>query len=801
MPVAFDPTNANNIFIGGSAGSSTGSCGSGILGKSADGGTSFAPSQSLLHADSHAIAIVPANPSIMYEGNDGGIFRSNDGGATWISRNTVGFNATQFESLAVHPTDPNYTIGGTQDNGTPFLQPSGEWTRADFGDGGFSAIDQTATDTTNVTMYHTYFNLSNDLVGYAHVTGTANATEGHWTFSGCPMKPPPLQGNGITCADTVLFYAPLALGPGGAGKPNTVYFGTDRLYESLDSGANNTVVSQAPLVAGIPISAIGISPTDDNVRIVGMGENPSTGTPNGHVFATTSGSTTLTDVTGGWTAKYIARAVIDPKTSTTAYVTLDGYGTGAAPVAHVWKTTNLSESAGVTTWTAASGTGPTALPDVPVNALVVDPGNSNNVYVGTDIGVYNSTDGGATWNPYGTLPRVAVFDMKITANHTLRIATHGRGMWETAAVGINDDSTTLSPSAAHVPSGGTLTLTATVNHGTVVTVPTGTVTLFNGTSVLASGPLDPTGVATFSPTFVADGLFSFTAVYSGDSLYRSSVSAPSQVGAGPLATTTTLFAGPANPAVGATVTFTANVDTGLSQALPTGSVSFMENTTVLGTGNLSGSIVGRFQTSTLSKGTHTITAQYSGDTSYSGSTSAGVTVVVGGTPDFALTLPNGSATVRAGTPATYTINLTPTNGFTGSVNFTCTSGVPSLANCSFNPTTVALSGSPGSTTLTITTTAPTAAPPANNLGSRLVTGGGFFALALVLGFTSRKRRRQRMLLITLGVLAFAAGLVSCGGGGSSVQHNPGTPAGTYTITISATSGNTTHTSTITLTVQ
>jgi hypothetical protein len=683
MPVAVDPNNANNIFIGGQSGSTVGACGSSSFGRSIDGGATFSASQASLHADSHAIAIFSGDPTIMYEGNDGGIFRSSDAGASWTSRNTAGFNATQFESLAIHPTDPTFTIGGTQDNGTEFLQPGGAWTRADGGDGGFSAIDQTAADTTNVTMYHTYFNSSGSQIGFARVMTVGSV----WNFFGCGGA-----SNGITCSDSVLFYAPLALGPG---TPNTVYFGSDRLYRSTNQGTNMTVVSQAPIVTagsgGVPVSAIGISPQDDNVRIVGLRD--------GSVWATTTGSATLTNITGGWAAKYIARTVIDPNNKFTAYVTLDGYGTAN----HVWKTINLN--AATPTWTPTS----TNLPDVPVNAFAVDPASSSNIYAGTDIGVFCSTDGGLTWNPLGSgLPRVAVFDLKVTslaAGHKVRIATHGRGMWQIAALG----------------------------------------------------------------------------------------------GAG---TTTSLSSNLSNPVFGTQVSLTAAVNIGGGVTPATGSVAFIENSNTLGTVTVASGSAG-LQISTLSVGSHSITAQYSGDANYAGSASSPVAVNVANAPnaDYAINFPTNSSIVKAGSSASYTVNITTTNGFGGTVNFACPSGLPSLTTCSFTPSSVTVSGNSGSSALSISTTAPTAATPAPGLSSRL-TGAGLFALGMVLaGLAGRKRRLLQSALMLVVVLGLLVGLSSCGGGGSNVQHNPGTPAGTYTVTVSATSGTTTHQTTITLVVQ
>ncbi len=404
IAVDVDPTNVNNVYIGGT--------GANTFSRSTNGGTTFTPVQDNLHTDSHVIAVAPSSPTTIYYGSDGGIYKSTNSGTTWTSLNNATFRATQFMGIAVHPTDFNFTIGGTQDNGTEYRNTSGTWTRSDFGDGGYAVIDQNAVNTTNVNMYHTYFN-STTLAGYG-VASLSTVTEGGWTFRGCNG----ISGNGIVCPTTVNFYAPLERGPG---NPNSIYYGADRLYRSVDLGVNNATVSQTFTSA---ISAIGIAPSNDNVRIIGRND--------GGLFGTTTGSAVLTDLDAGNTVpnSTIVRTVVAPSDVNTAYVTLSVFN-----VVNVWKTTNLNNAN--PTWTAAAGSGGTALPLVPVNAIVVAPTNSSKVFAGTDIGVYYSADGGATWNPFGTgLPRVAVFGMAITAGNVLRIATHGRGMWEITLSGV-----------------------------------------------------------------------------------------------------------------------------------------------------------------------------------------------------------------------------------------------------------------------------------------------------------------------------------------------------------------------------
>jgi hypothetical protein len=176
--------------------------------------------------------------------------------------------------------------------------------------------------------------------------------------------------------------------------------------------------------------------------------------------------------------------------------------------------------------------------------------------------------------------------------------------------------------------------------------------------------------------------------------------------------------------------------------------------------------------------------------------------------DFGVTANPTAATVRAGSSASYTISVSGLNGagFGGSVSLACT-GLPALSACTFSPTSVTPGSGTATSTLTISTTAP------SGLGPRLpgqpptvpllLTAGLLGLLAWTLLCRRGRLHRAAAALAGIALVALALGTLSCGGGGSSASapHNPGTPTGTYSVTVTGTSGQLQHATTVSLTVQ
>jgi trimeric autotransporter adhesin len=283
----------------------------------------------------------------------------------------------------------------------------------------------------------------------------------------------------------------------------------------------------------------------------------------------------------------------------------------------------------------------------------------------------------------------------------------------------------------------------------------------------------------------------------------------------PAASTTGLSASAATIIAGASVTFTATVSgPSGNTTVPTGTVTFMEGTTMLGMGALSATGVGTYATTALPTGSDSITAVYGGDSNFNGSTSTAVTVtvnaVVVANPAFALSN-SGNITVAPGaaTGNSSMISVTGSGGFGGAVALACAVtpvAASDPAGCSLSPASVTISGATAQTsTLTITTTAATTAqvdPKAGGVGW-YATAGATLACVLFCGIPARRRGWRSVFGMFILLACMSSLLVSCGGGsggGGSTPSNPGTTAGAYTVTITGTSGATTKTTTVALTV-
>jgi len=359
-------------------------------------------------------------------------------------------------------------------------------------------------------------------------------------------------------------------------------------------------------------------------------------------------------------------------------------------------------------------------------------------------------------------------------------------------------NTSLSPARELNP----VTFTATVAPSAATTfVPSGNVVFSADGDALGVAPLQG-ATAQLLTSFPNPGLHNITATYGGDAEFPPATS-------GTVVEDIRAFSAPRNPSsVQLTVTPSSlsapNQSVSLSAkvagvANPPSQFIYRVNGAFLAFSPQNAQPLPQFTPTAL--GTYTITAEYPGDAVLAPSTGTAVLVVGNAGGDFSVSASPGSATVQAGQTATFTITLDPANGLTATTSFSCT-GLPAGSSCSFSPATLTPSGSPLSTTLTITTTARAAALFPGNIPQRIPGWILVFGLAvsvMLMVKVQQHRKAFRLIPVPL-VLALPLLLTSCGGGSSQVQPVTGTPAGTSQVTVTAVS-SVSHTVPITLTVQ
>jgi len=221
---------------------------------------------------------------------------------------------------------------------------------------------------------------------------------------------------------------------------------------------------------------------------------------------------------------------------------------------------------------------------------------------------------------------------------------------------------------------------------------------------------------------------------------------------------------------------------------PTGTVTFLDGSTVLGSSAVSGGAA-TLSVATLALGAHTMTATYSGDANFLGGTSNTVTETV---LDLGLTLASGSTasqTVSAGGMATYTLAISPTGGttFPSALTFTA-SGLPTGATATFSPSTIPAGSGTINVTLTIQTVKTTA---------MLAPVGGLAVAALAMLVLPFRMKRRLVRLACVGALLVVASAAVTGCGNGSVTSQPQS----YNVVVTVASGSLNHTTTVTLVVQ
>jgi hypothetical protein len=401
------------------------------------------------------------------------------------------------------------------------------------------------------------------------------------------------------------------------------------------------------------------------------------------------------------------------------------------------------------------------------------------------------------------------------------------GSTSTVTLTISKAVTTASvaASASTVGAGANVTLTATINSQSNAVAnmqqePSGTVQFLDnganlGSPVAVTGGVDSRGAAkgtaTLTTSFPARATHSISAQYAGDNNYLGSNASATQVNVLAASTTTVTSSNPAAPQ-STNVTFTAQVAP--SNPVPTGTVQFAIDGVNIGNPATLTNMQAQFSAGSLAVGGHTITAAYSGDANYGTSSGQVAETIVPG-PDFTLNSNPIINPVTAGASATYTISAMSQNGFTGSINLTCTvqspAGVvpPAPPTCTFSNAMITPASS---SILTVATTSRAIFPqssPARRWPAApspwFTAPAALLAARIFLVSKSARSKQQPSLaggtLVVL-VLLLIFGAVGCGGGASGGATPPhGTTAGQYTVTVTGTSsGLTAHSVAVALSV-
>jgi len=389
LGAAIDPSNANNVIVGGLEPY-----------KTTNGGTSWSriarwvgTTGQYVHADIHYINIYGSNRVLF--GCDGGVHYSSDGGTTIRDRN-AGLRIKQFYSCAIHPSTTNYFLAGAQDNGSHSFSTAGLGTTTEVsgGDGGFVHIDQDQPLFQFTSyVFNDYFRSTNG--GATWTSVTLNSSTGQF-----------INPTDYDDAANIMYCG---------NSPGTYLRWTDP-----QTGATNASVSITAL-NGNSVTAITVSPYTGNRVYFGTENDVGTTrlcyVDNANTIASGSAGT---NISTGLPTNVYTSCIATGTNDNNLMVCYSNYG-----VQQVWVSTN-----GGTGWTNIDGD----LPDMPVRWCMFVPGSNNTkALLATEAGVYLTQliNGASTaWIPSPTFPTVRTDMLQYRASDGLiAAATHGRGLW------------------------------------------------------------------------------------------------------------------------------------------------------------------------------------------------------------------------------------------------------------------------------------------------------------------------------------------------------------------------------------
>ncbi|PYO92188.1 MAG: sialidase [Gemmatimonadetes bacterium] len=404
---------------------------------STDGGQSFSGIAGGAHGDFHDVWVDPKNTDNLITGDDGGLWFSYDAGNKWVKNENL--PVSQFYHVSVDMERPYNVYGGLQDNSSwvgPSAFPGGitnhQWENMYGGDGFWMFPDPTDPD---------YL--------YAESQGGYIGRVNRRTHEARSIQPlPHYQEKKLRFNwNTPIFVSTTQKG--------TIYLGAQVLFRSKDFGqswerispdltTNDPMKQRQEQSGGVTVDN---SSAEMHTTIFAIGESPKdanviwAGTDDGNLQVTRDGGKTWTNVVSKMVGlpKNAWVTTVEPGhfDAGTIYATFDLHTFGDMRP-YAYKSTDYGA-----TWTSLIA------PDSPVrgyaHVIKEDLVNPNLLFLGTELGLWVSVDGGKQWAHYkgGDLPAVAVRDLAIhPRDHDLVIATHGRGIW------IVDD---ISPLRALTP--------------------------------------------------------------------------------------------------------------------------------------------------------------------------------------------------------------------------------------------------------------------------------------------------------------------------------------------------------------